>query len=216
MKKYIQIGTLVFVAPLVLSSHVLAYTIIGSQLDFGERNNDVTSLQSFFADNVMIYPEGLVTGYFGGMTKGAVLRFQAQYGFDQVGRVGPLTRDKINSLITQGGWTVSDVSGPWIYNVGKTVTNTSATFNWNTNELASAKVFYYTSPVTMNEGDINSVGFGSTIGYTTTNDNVARMSQQIIIDNLLPNTWYYYVIVATDMKGNVSVWNPNTTFKTNQ
>lgn len=216
MKKYIQIGTLVFVAPLVLSSHVLAYTIIGSQLDFGERNNDVTSLQSFFADNAMIYPEGLVTGYFGGMTKGAVLRFQAQYGFDQVGRVGPLTRDKINSLITQGGWTVSDVSGPWIYNVGKTVTNTSATFNWNTNELASAKVFYYTSPVTMNEGDINSVGFGSTIGYTATNDNVARMSQQIIIDNLLPNTWYYYVIVATDMKGNVSVWNPNTTFKTNQ
>jgi hypothetical protein len=44
-----------------------------------------------------------------------VKRFQAQYGFDQVGRVGPLTRDKINDLISHGGWVVSDISGPWMY-----------------------------------------------------------------------------------------------------
>lgn len=198
-----------------LTSQALAYTLINSQLDLGERNVDVTSLQGFFADNSAIYPEGLVTGYFGGLTKSAVQRFQAQYGFEQVGRVGPMTRDKINSLITSGGWVVSDISGPWISSVGKAVSNTSATFAWNTNELASAKIFYNTIPVTMSEGDINSVGFGATNGLTVTNDSLARLSQQITVTNLQPNTTYYYVVVATDLQGNVSVWNPNTTFRTN-
>lgn len=216
MKKFAYVGILSLVIPLVFSSQVFAYNIINSQLDLGERNADVTSLQGFFADNSSIYPEGLVTGYFGGLTMSAVKRFQAQYGFDQVGRVGPMTRDKINSLISEGGWVVSDIQGPWIYDVNKTISNTSVTLNWSTNELASAKVFYSTSPVTMNEGDINSVGFGATSGYTATNDNLARTSQQIIINNLQPNTMYYYVVVSTDLKGNVSVWNPNTTFRTNQ
>jgi peptidoglycan hydrolase-like protein with peptidoglycan-binding domain len=216
MKKFAYVGILSLVIPLVFSSQAFAYNIINSQLDLGERNADVTSLQGFFADNSSIYPEGLVTGYFGGLTMSAVKRFQAQYGFDQVGRVGPMTRDKINSLISEGGWVVSDIQGPWIYNVNKTISNTSVTLNWSTNELASAKVFYSTSPVTMNEGDINSVGFGSTSGFTATNDNLARTSQQIIINNLQPNTTYYYVVVSTDLKGNVSVWNPNTTVRTNQ
>ena len=68
----------------------------------------------------------------------------------------------------------------------------------------------------MNEGDINSVGFGATSGQTAINDNLARMSQQVTITGLQRNTVYYYVIVSTDLAGNVSVWNPNTTFRTLQ
>lgn len=199
-----------------LSGTAFAYTTINSQLDFGETNADVTSLQGFFADNASIYPEGLVTGYFGGLTKKAVQRFQALYGFDQVGRVGPTTRDKINTLISQGGWTVSDMSGPAIYSTTKTVNRDSVVFTWNTDELALAKVFYNTSPITMNEGDMNSVGFGSTNGWSVTNDNLARTSQQVTVSNLLPNTKYYYTIVATDLKGNVSVVGPNNIVFTNQ
>jgi peptidoglycan hydrolase-like protein with peptidoglycan-binding domain len=212
-------GTLAMLGILVsagLTSQVFAYTMIGSQLDLGERNSDVTSLQTFFSDNSSIYPEGLVTGYYGGLTKSAVQRFQSQYGLDQVGRVGPMTRDRINSLIAAGGWTVSDMSGPAIYSVSKQVTNTSATFSWTTDELATAKVFYNTSPVGMNEGDINSVGFGSTNGWTSANDGLARTSQQVTVSGLHPNTQYYFVVVSTDLKGNVSVWNPNMTFVTNQ
>ncbi len=219
MKKITHVRTLsalTILATLGLASQVFAYTTINSQLDLGERNADVTSLQGFFSDNSAIYPEGLVTGYFGGLTQAAVKRFQAQYGFDQVGRVGPLTRDKINDLISHGGWVVSDISGPWMYSVGKTVTSNSATFTWSTNENATGKIFYYTSPITMNEGDINSVGFGSTNGFTATNDNIARTSQQVTINNLQPNTLYYYVIVSTDLAGNVSVVGPNNTFRTNQ
>ena len=42
-----------------------------------------------------------------------------------------------------------------------------------------------------------------------------RNAQQVTITGLAPNTLYHYVIVATDASGNVSVWNPNTTFRTN-
>lgn len=187
-----------------------------SQVSLGSSSSDVSNLQMFLAADTSIYPEGLVTGYYGVLTRAAVIRFQAKYGIDPVGRVGPITLAKINSLITTGGWSLAtDVSGPAISYVSKTLSSTSATLSWNTDELASAKVFYHTSPVTMNEGDINSVGFGATSGLTATNDNVARTSQQVTINNLQPNTTYYYVVVATDLKGNVSVWNPNTTFKTN-
>lgn len=202
-------------ASIGLSSQVFAYTMINSQLDPGETNSDVTSLQVFFKDNASIYPEGLVTGYFGNLTRAGVLRFQAQYGIDQVGRVGPMTRDSINSLIARGGWSTADVSGPSIYSVVQLSTNTSATISWSTSELATAKIFYNTSPITMNEGDINSVGFGSTNGWTASSDSSVRSSHQITISNLQPNTTYYYVVVSTDLKGNVSVWNPNTTFRTN-
>lgn len=204
-----------FVTTLGLGTHVYAYNLIGSQLDLGEKNADVSSLQGFFSDNSSIYPEGLVTGYFGGLTKAAVMRFQALYGFDQVGRVGPMTRDKINSLIGQGGWVVTDMSGPWIYSVAQSSTNNSATFSWNTNENATGKIFYNTSPIMMNEGDIQSVGFGSTNGSVAVNDNIARTSQQVTISNLQPNTYYYYVIVSTDTAGNVSVISSNNTFRTN-
>lgn len=209
------LATLGILVSVGLTSTAFAYNTIQTQLDLGESNFDVTSLQTFFRDNASIYPEGLVTGYFGGLTKSAVQRFQAQYGFDQVGRVGPVTRDKINTLINAGGWTVSDVSGPSIFSVTQTYGSNSATLGWFTDELATAKVFYSTSPVRMNEGDINSVGFGATSGQIAVNDNLARTSQQVIITGLQSNTVYYYVIVSTDLRGNVSLWNPNTTFRTN-
>lgn len=217
--KGVSTATLAVAALLVsvgIGSHAYAYNTISSQLDLGESNSDVSSLQTFFADNSSIYPEGIVSGYFGNLTRAGVLRFQAAYGLAQVGRVGPMTRDKINNLINNGGWTTQDVSGPSISSVSNTVTSNSATFNWNTNELASAKIFYNTNYIAMNEGDINSLGFTSLNGYTATNDNLARQSQQVMITGLQPNTTYYYVVVATDLKGNVSVWNPNTTFRTNQ
>ncbi len=132
-----------------------------------------------------------------------------------------MTRDAINRLINGGGWGGSvsistDESGPAFLSVNRAVTQNSVTFSWNTDELASAKVFYNTSPITMNEGDIHSVGFGSTNGWSLTNDNAVRTSQQITVSNLQPNTKYWYVVVATDVKGNVSVFSPNSTFITNQ
>lgn len=204
----------------ILSTQAYAYSPITSQLDFGARGSNVTNLQTFFADNASIYPEGLVTGYFGGMTKAAVQRFQANYGFDQVGRVGPMTLTKINSLIANGGWTTTpnptgDISAPMIYGVTATVSSNSASFAWTTNENAKARVFFDNVPMVINEGDIDSTGFSLRAGQVAGNDGIARSAQQVTLNGLTSNTLYYYIIVSTDTTGNVSVSNVNNTFRTN-
>jgi len=74
--------------------------IFARPLYFGLRNNEVTYLQVFLkSQGPAIYPEGFVTGYFGRLTRQAVIRFQAKHGIPQVGIVGPLTREKINGIL---------------------------------------------------------------------------------------------------------------------
>lgn len=72
------------------------------QLREGMRGEDVKLLQEMLATDPEIYPEGLVTGYFGPMTKRAVHRFQSKAGIDQVGQVGPQTLERINQIFEQG------------------------------------------------------------------------------------------------------------------
>ena len=64
----------------------------------GVTNAEVTTLQTVLKSDSTVYPEGLVTGYFGSLTEAAVKKFQAKYGIDQTGTVGPITRAKLNSL----------------------------------------------------------------------------------------------------------------------
>lgn len=63
-------------------------------------NNSVKCLQVFLkSQGLDIYPEGLVTGNFGNLTKQAVIKFQGKYNIPTTGYVGPLTREKINSML---------------------------------------------------------------------------------------------------------------------
>ena len=76
------------------------------KLFLGSRNNNVRGLQEFLAKDTSLYPEGLITGYFGLLTKKAVQRFQCKYGIicdgDEsttgYGRVGPKTLQKLTQL----------------------------------------------------------------------------------------------------------------------
>lgn len=63
----------------------------------GSQGDDVKQLQNYLAIEGA-YPEKLITGFFGPLTKNAVARFQKLHGLDPVGVVGPLTRDLIKSL----------------------------------------------------------------------------------------------------------------------
>jgi peptidoglycan hydrolase-like protein with peptidoglycan-binding domain len=86
---------------------------ITNNLKFGMRSLEVSCLQEFLkSQGPEIYPEGLVTGYFGPLTLSAVKRFQQKYwqeiltpwglSKDQAtGFVGPTTRAKINILLSQ-------------------------------------------------------------------------------------------------------------------
>ncbi|MGB9743541.1 MAG: peptidoglycan-binding domain-containing protein, partial [Minisyncoccales bacterium] len=78
-------------------------------LKYGDRNNDVRCLQIFLKNQgTAIYPEGLVTGYFGQLTQAAVIRFQEKYAQEILaplglskgtGIVGPNTNAKIRNLL---------------------------------------------------------------------------------------------------------------------
>ena len=74
----------------------------------GDAGDDVTALQQLLLDED-VYPEGLITGYFGSLTKQAVIRFQEKYATEILapvglargtGYVGPSTRAKLNQLAT--------------------------------------------------------------------------------------------------------------------
>lgn len=67
-------------------------------LQVGSRGEDVVNLQKVLK-NDGVYPEGLVTGYFGNLTKNAVTAFQVKYKIDPIGIVGPKTRAKLNQLL---------------------------------------------------------------------------------------------------------------------
>jgi len=71
-------------------------------LSRGMRGEEVTMLQEILATDPGIYPEGLVTGYFGPLTERAVKKFQQKAGIETVGVVGPKTKAKINELLEEG------------------------------------------------------------------------------------------------------------------
>jgi len=72
----------------------------------GLYNSDVTRLQTVLAKYPSIYPEGIVSGYYGALTEKAVQRFQSKYGIVNYGtphttgfgRFGPKTLEKFNQV----------------------------------------------------------------------------------------------------------------------
>ena len=79
----------------------------GKPLYLGLRDNlDIKYLQIFLKNQgVNIYPEGLVTGYFGNLTRKAVIRFQLKEKIVSsetspgAGLVGIKTRAKVNEIL---------------------------------------------------------------------------------------------------------------------
>ena len=186
---------------------------LSRQLDFGATGSDVSSLQAFLATDSTIYPQGLVTGYYGSLTRSAVMTFQTRNGLEAVGRVGPMTLALINSRM--GGTVSTGVNtSAWISTVNVAPTSTGATLSWTTNENASATVYYSTSPLNITEGDVGKgvaiSGGTSMMPYTD-----MRMSNSAMLTGLQPNTTYYYTVYAKDANGNESMTWPST-FHTTQ
>lgn len=62
----------------------------------GMSGDDVKALQTILSADTSIYPEGLVTGFYGKLTSEAVKKFQKKYGIEMLGLVGPKTLKKLN------------------------------------------------------------------------------------------------------------------------
>lgn len=188
-----------------------AQNTISRQLSIGSRGADVTTLQNFLATDKTIYPEGLVTGYYGTLTARAVSRFQSANGLPAVSRVGPLTLAKINGIISSGGVSGTDITAPTMFSLSISTTTNSANISWTTNENARSKVFYNTTPMVTTEATQNFTE--PTIVGTVVADNTLKTTANINITGLQANTRYYYRAEAMDQTGNVTV-TPELTFVT--
>ncbi len=190
--------------------------LLTQQLDVGMTNSDVRTLQTYLATDPTIYPQGLVTSYYGFLTKSAVSNYQSANGIDPVGRVGPVTLASINAKM--GGtstWTDTMEGAGKITRIGVTQptlsnvtvaskSSNSATITWNSNMFATGKVYYSTQ-----------WPFNYNTASSVTSNNAASYGQSVTLNNLQANTTYFYVVESLDAQGNFS-WSTNgTSFRTN-
>ncbi len=89
--RFLGLAVLIMVSPFLASADTLSM-----QLDPGMSGSQVSALQTFLATDSRIYPEALVTGFYGPLTTAAVKRYQTTFGISPVGRVGPATLASIN------------------------------------------------------------------------------------------------------------------------
>lgn len=91
---------------------------VGRSLKRSSSGDDVRRLQQFLARDISVYPEGLVTGYYGSLTEAAVKRWQAKYNIVSSGTpestgygvVGPRTAAAIAILCSTGSY--NGIPGP--------------------------------------------------------------------------------------------------------
>jgi len=202
-----------------------AFASISTQLDMGDSGSEVTELQTYLSTNPNMYPSGLVTGYFGELTKAGVERFQTANGIvtsgtpstTGYGRVGPTTRLAINAKLVGNVNQTGDVYAPAIRSVQVNTDNNGASVTWTASESSMGKVYYSTSPISIrNTFDATGVFSGepTVSGTLAQYDGIARATHTVNINNLSSNTTYYYLVVIFDAAKNVSFTLP-ASFRTN-
>jgi peptidoglycan hydrolase-like protein with peptidoglycan-binding domain len=205
MNKYFALA--VFSSALIASPFLANAETLSRQLQLGMSGPDVSLLQTFLAKDPTIYPQARITGYFGSLTKVAVMNFQTRNGIEAVGRVGPATLPVINLQMNDNAG--MDTNAPILSGISLTIGATTTSVKWNTNEQAAGIVYYSTSGLTMTDS-ITEVTIGGSVAMT---DTALHTSQNVNISGLQPNTLYYYIIYTRDASGNVQVTWP-TTFRT--
>ncbi len=188
-----------------------AHAAITRSLDVGSSGADVTELQTYLAAHPDLYPSGLVTGYFGLLTQAGVQHFQAGQGIVSsgspettgYGRVGPTTRARLNALMG-GDTSVSWDAVPVLSTPFAQYASTSATITWSSNELTTGQVYYSTSPIQADEATApHQVPY---VSGTLAVDAAGMQTGHVVsLQNLSPNTTYYYLIRGIDGGGNLSM-----------
>lgn len=207
MKKITMMKMVVTV--FAISPFIASASTFTRQLQLGMSGADVSALQTFLAQDVTIYPQGLITGYFGFLTKSAVSNFQAHNGISAVGRVGPQTLAFINNMMMNG----SPVAGASIVRIigqlSLSPSSNQVTMSWDTGVVTTAAVYYSTSPLTLTEAS-DFTPFTISGGNNVVLNSDLRTSHSGTITGLNANTTYYYVVYVKDAQGNESITLPAT------
>lgn len=107
-----------------------------------------------------------------------------------------LTEIDVNTVIDE--YQVDDTFSPIISNIQTTVTDTSATISWQTNELSDSAVAY---------------GLSSSLEIDTLTQNGLKTSHSVTLSGLIAETSYHYQIQVTDSSTN-STLSDSLTFTT--
>jgi peptidoglycan hydrolase-like protein with peptidoglycan-binding domain len=207
-----KIGAMALVLGVASSASAAA---IERQLEVGMSGSDISVMQAFLAKDATVYPQGLVTGYFGFLTKAAVSNFQSNNGLSAVGRVGPQTLPVLNLAIERGGssgsssggasnWT-SAMAAPVINSVSLDIKSDSAKIQWRMNEGARGGVYFDDTQLNLTEGSTV-----SSSGEYERTDDAYSTTQEVTLSNLDQDTTYHYMVYVTDEDGNISVTWPST------
>ena len=229
MKKYMTARVWFVSSVLALSVFLFATSAsaatITTTLELGSSGANVTSLQQFLAADASLYPEGLVTGYFGSLTQSAVQRFQCRRDIvcsgdastTGYGRVGPRTLAAINaSMGMGGGGSVSippvtssghDISAPIASPISVSAAANGATLVWTTNEAARGTVVYSASPIPILEASWAS---GSVTGGFAVKETAFGFNHSLVLSGLKADTTYHYATLSVDAYGNTQFTWPSS------
>ncbi len=185
-------------------------------LKVGMSGDDIKTLQEFLATDHDVYPEGLITGYFGKLTEKAVKKLQKKLCLEEVGSIGPKTMWRINELLQEGAGHSDKIpqgllTAPGIQKklcatstsatTTLTITNVTAIgtgatktqIRWFTNALANSRVWYGTATPVVTATPTASV---SSSDYV--------FNHVIKLSGLATSTTYYYIVASTDKSGNAT------------
>lgn len=77
--------------------------VASENLSMGSRGESVVALQTLLeGKGVLVMPAGVSKGYFGALTKAAVMKYQTMLGVKSTGYYGPLTRAAMKAMMTSG------------------------------------------------------------------------------------------------------------------
>jgi len=74
-------------------------TVINTPLQRGYYGAEVFRLQELLAEDKNVYPEGLITGFYGDLTERAVVKYQEVYKISPIGLLTDMTRSKLNEAV---------------------------------------------------------------------------------------------------------------------
>ena len=89
--------------PIASSTPAMKRFRLNQEFGIGASNDEIKQLQKILATDPSIYPEGMVTGYFGPLTSRAVARLQTKHKLENRGMLTSETRDFINSILEAYG-----------------------------------------------------------------------------------------------------------------
>ncbi len=189
----LSVSSLLLLTPLLTSADTITRT-----LSIGTRGQEVISLQTFLISQNLLAADS-ATGYFGRLTRAAVVAFQSANNLETVGWVGRLTRALINGTnptsqtAAAGGSTIKPHGKPADTTPPSIPTNLSAT------AVLSTQINLAWTASTDNKGVVGYRVFRNgvqTSGTPTTNSYSDT--------GLTASTAYTYTVQAVDAAGNVS------------